>query len=103
MISDSYLSYYYRYPRLPKTLIAENRDGLLIGSACEAGELYQAVLDGKPDSELEKIAAFYDYFEIMPRCNNQFLIDEKRVGNDQASGMAELERLNRKIVEWGKG
>ena len=102
MISDSYLSYYYRYPRLPKTLIAENRDGLLIGSACEAGELYQAVLDGKPDSELEKIAAFYDYFEIMPRCNNQFLIDEKRVGTDQASGMAELERLNRKIVELGE-
>ena len=102
MISDSYISYYYRYPRLPKTLIAENRDGLLIGSACEAGELYQAVLDGKPDGELEKIASFYDYFEIMPRCNNQFLIDEKRVGTDQASGMAELERLNRRIVELGE-
>lgn len=102
MISDSYISYYYRYPRLPKTLIAENRDGLLIGSACEAGELYQAVLDGKPDGELEKIASFYDYFEIMPRCNNQFLIDEKRVGTDQASGIAELERLNRRIVELGE-
>lgn len=58
MISDSYISYYYRYPRLPKTLIAENRDGLLIGSACEAGELYQAVLDGKPTASWRKSLPF---------------------------------------------
>ena len=81
MISQSYLDYYYRHPRLPKTLIAENRDGLLIGSACESGELFRAIMDNRPDSELLKIADFYDYLEIMPKCNNQFLIDEGRLGS----------------------
>lgn len=102
MISQSYLDYYYRHPRLPKTLIAENRDGLLIGSACESGELFRAIMDNRPDSELLKIADFYDYLEIMPKCNNQFLIDEGRLGNDQKSGEAELERINRKITEIGE-
>ncbi|MBR0303639.1 MAG: PolC-type DNA polymerase III [Clostridia bacterium] len=96
LVSDSYLKYFRRYPRFPKTHIEEYREGLLIGSACEAGELYQAILRGRPDNEVEEIANFYDYLEIQPVSNNTFLI-----GSD-VSSEEELKEINRKIYALGK-
>ncbi len=97
LISDSYLQYFRKHPRIPKSVLNEHRDGLIIGSACEAGELYRAILDSKPEAELERIAEFYDYLEIQPLTNNTFLIGGGRVGGED-----ELRDINRKIVELGK-
>ena len=97
LVSDSYLQYFRRYPRFPKTHVEEYREGLLIGSACEAGELYQAILNGRPDAEVEKTAEFYDYLEIQPISNNSFMINEGTVGSEE-----DLRNINRKIYEIGK-
>ncbi|MBQ6262676.1 MAG: PolC-type DNA polymerase III, partial [Clostridia bacterium] len=97
LVSDSYLKYFRRYPRIPKTHLEEYREGLLIGSACEAGELFQAILRGRPDSEIEQIASFYDYLEIQPVSNNSFLIADGEV-----SGEDEIKGINRRIYEIGK-
>ena len=97
IISESYLNYYRRSPRTPKTLIEEHRDGLIIGSACEAGELYQAILSNKSDKEIEDIASFYDYLEIQPLCNNRFMIEKEMVKDED-----ELIAINRRIYELGK-
>ena len=97
IISESHLSYFYKKPRVPKSLYLKYSEGLMTGSACEAGELYTAVLNRKSPEELEKIARFYDYLEIQPTGNNRFLIDSGRV-----SGFEELQELNRRIAELGK-
>ena len=97
LISDSYLKYYRRNPRIPKTLLEQYRDGLIIGSACEAGELFCAILDGRSEADIESIANFYDYLEIQPICNNRFLIANGKVADDEG-----LRDLNRKIVALGK-
>ena len=103
LISYSYLNYYggfgrqKKVPRMPKTVVEQHRDGLILGSACVSGELYNAILDGKKQDELEEIASFYDYLEIQPICNNRFLIEEGRVANDDA-----LRDINRRIYELGK-
>lgn len=96
IISFSYLDSFYRVPRIPKTVLTQHREGLIIGSACERGELYRAVLEGKKYSDQLKIADFYDYFEIMPNCNNAFLIRSGEVRDE-----AELCEINRKIVAIG--
>lgn len=93
IISYSYLNYFFRVPRIPKTVLQQHREGLIIGSACERGEVYQAVSEDKRYADILKIADFYDYFEIMPNCNNAFLIDEGRVRDEAA-----LCDINRKIV-----
>lgn len=97
LISSSYLSYYRRQPRIPKTELEKYRDGLIIGSACEAGELFMAVLEDRPEREIEEIVNFYDYLEIQPICNNRFLVTEGRVADDEG-----LRDLNRKIVALGE-
>ena len=97
LISFSYLDYYKRFPRMPKSVIEQYREGLIIGSACESGELYKAILDGKSSQEIEEIASFYDYLEIQPICNNLFLVDEGKVADEEA-----LRDINRQIYELGK-
>lgn len=98
LISASYLSYYKRFPRIPKSLLEQYRDGILIGSACEAGELYRAILDGRSDADIREIASFYDYLEIQPLCNNRFLIGAKDGVEDEEA----LKEINRRIVRLGK-
>ena len=97
LISHSYLDYYKRFPRIPKTVLEEYREGLIIGSACEAGELFKAILDGRTTQEIEEIASFYDYLEVQPISNNRFLIREGKVADDEA-----LRDINRQIYELGK-
>jgi len=99
LVSYSYLDYYKRFPRMPKSVIEQYRDGLIIGSACEAGELFRAIHDGRSEQEIEEIASFYDYFEIQPIGNNRFLIDDK---DSYVSSDDDLRELNRKIYELGK-
>lgn len=100
IISDSQIKYYNKarkHPTMPKSLIEKYREGIFIGSACEAGELYEAVLRGKPEHEVEQIASFYDYLEIMPLFNNRFLIENGTVRDEE-----DLKEINRKIIALGK-
>jgi DNA polymerase-3 subunit alpha (Gram-positive type) len=96
IISKSHIEYYYKRPRVPKKLLLTYREGLILGSACEAGELFTAILEKKSDAEIEKIANFYDYLEIQPLGNNQFLIN-----NGKLNGVEELKKINTRITELG--
>lgn len=83
LVSFSYIDYFKGKPRIPKTLLSEYREGLIIGSACSSGELYEAILQGRSDYELERIAKFYDYLEVQPDCNNGYLVDENKATVEQ--------------------
>ncbi len=96
LIGQSNLSYYRKKPRIPMSELRNYREGLIIGSACEAGELYRAILENQPDDVIEKIASFYDYLEIQPLGNNEFMLRKGIVKSE-----LELQALNRRIVELG--
>ncbi len=100
LVSESHLHYFARRPRIPKSLLQEYREGLLLGSACEAGELYRALLDGKADAEIARIVRFYDYLEIQPLGNNQFMIESEKLS--QINSMEDIMEMNRKIVKLGE-
>ena len=100
LISISQIKFMHYRPRIPKTLLSELRDGLIIGSACEAGELIRAIVAGKDDSELETIANFYDYLEIQPIHNNDFLVRSEDFPNIKSDD--DLRNINRKVVALAK-
>ena len=97
LISLAHLEHFKRYPIMPKSEIMENREGLIIGSACEAGELFQAIVDRKSYDELKRIAGWYDYLEIQPICNNRF-----RIGAGKAKDDEELRNFNRTVLRLAK-
>ena len=100
LISLSHLTYFARRPRIPKSLLNQYREGLIVGSACEAGELYRALLERKPDAEIARLVDFYDYLEIQPLGNNKFMIESERVQN--VNSMEDIMEINRKIVRLGE-
>lgn len=99
LVSLSHIEYYNKRPRVPKSLLQENRQGLIIGSACEAGEIYQAILKNENEEELTRLVNFYDYLEIQPLGNDRFMIesDKYNINSDE-----DLMNINRKIVELGE-
>ncbi len=98
LISLSHLEHFKRFPIMPKSLIDQNREGLIIGSACEAGELFQALVDGRSWGELKRIASWYDYLEIQPVCNNMFMVRK----GEKAKTEEDLRDFNRAIVRLGE-
>ncbi len=101
LVSESHLKYFNRRPKLPKSLFMQYREGLLIGSACEAGELYRAILEERPEEETDRLVKFYDYLEIQPLGNNAFMLrDNNRFPHIQDNN--DLMEINRKIVSLGE-
>ena len=100
LVSMAHIDYFFRRPRIPKSKFMRMREGLILGSACEAGELYRALLDGEPKQRIEELVHFYDYLEIQPLGNNKFMIDSPRVENIHS--MEDIKNMNRKIVELGE-
>lgn len=99
LISLAHIKYYHRRPRIPKSEFIRYRDGLLIGSACEAGELYRAILNGRPEKEISRLVNFYDYLEIQPLGNNAFLVRDE---DSPVASNDDLIEINKKIVRLGE-
>lgn len=97
LVTYSHLEHFYRRPLIPRSLLMAHREGLVLGSACEAGELYRALLQGSDINELTRIASFYDYLEIQPVANNMFLVNRGDVAN-----VNELRQINQRIVQLGR-
>ncbi len=97
IVSQSNLKYFYRKPLIPKTLLDEFREGLIVGSACSSGELYAKILDGRSDEDIRQTASYYDYLEIQPLCNNGYLVRNEKLKNEQA-----IIDINKRIIELGR-
>ncbi len=100
LVSMGHLDYFYRRPRIPKSMFNKYREGLIIGSACEAGELYRSLLDDAPEERIRELVDFYDYLEIQPLGNNHFMIESERVEN--INSIEDLKEMNRRIVKLGE-
>jgi len=100
LISKSHLLYFGKSPRIPKSVFNQYREGLIIGSACEAGELYKAILNRKSEKHIAKLVDFYDYLEIQPVANNQFMIESDRVS--EVNSHEDIRKINRQIVALGE-
>lgn len=101
LVSASNIDYFHKKPRMPKSLIAERREGLIIGSACSEGELYHAFLKGESHEELKKIVEFYDYLEIQPVGNNEYMILSQRDGCENINSFEDIQRINKAIIALG--
>ncbi|HBE86981.1 MAG TPA: PolC-type DNA polymerase III, partial [Lachnoclostridium sp.] len=99
LISYSHINYYARRPRIPKSVLNKYREGLIVGSACEAGELYQALLRGVSDAEVAKLVHFYDYLEIQPLGNNAFMLRDEK---SSIKSEQDLIDINKRIVSLGE-
>ena len=99
LVSESHLTYYAKRPRIPKSLYLKYKEGLCIGSACEVGELYQAILNGRPQEEIARLVNFYDYLEIQPLGNNMFMLESDKA---PVETIEELQEINRKICRLGE-
>lgn len=97
LVSYSHVNYFYKKPLILKSILNKHREGLILGSACSSGELYKAILNGKPDDELEEIAKYYDYLEVQPYMNDDYLVRDGTIENHEG-----LKNIVRKIVDLGE-
>ncbi len=100
LVSESHLTYFYKRPLIPKSLIMKYREGLILGSACEAGELFRAMLDGQSDEQIARVVSFYDYLEIQPIGNNRFMLESDR--HREINSEEDLIALNKRVVKLGE-
>ena len=100
LVSESHLTYYNKRPKIPKSLFMKHREGIILGSACEAGELYSALLNEKSETEIARLVNFYDYLEIQPTGNNEFMIYSDKVKN--VNSIEDIQAINKRIVDLGE-